>query len=80
VKFCDLTSLRDERLDRVLRMPALFHDGPHLNGDGARHYTGIVSSQIRQHCRFEQWAGQAAARREPSRIRPREATRAKPAP
>jgi hypothetical protein len=76
VKFCDLTSLRDERLDRVISMPALFHDGPHLNGDGARHYTGIVSSQIRQHCRFEQWAGQAAA----SQTRPREAPRAKPAP
>lgn len=30
VKFCDLTSMQDARIDRFTQTPAYFHDGPHL--------------------------------------------------
>jgi len=53
LKFCDLTSEQDARVDRFIRMPAYFHDGPHLNGDGARLFAEITVSQIRRHCVFQ---------------------------
>ena len=47
---CDLTAVDAPEIDAIAADPALFHDGAHLNGEGARRYSRLVAGLVARHC------------------------------
>jgi hypothetical protein len=47
---CDLTAKESPEIDALAADPALFHDGAHLNAEGARRYSRLVADLAARHC------------------------------
>lgn len=50
VRFCDLTNVRDPRLDAIHRDSTLYSDGAHTNAPGAQRYSALVRELMATRC------------------------------